>query len=46
MVALTILKKKKTNFLEVGLTLNQEIMALRMLTTVDLFHSIMCDDSA
>ena len=29
---------------EVGLTQNQETMALQMLTTVDLFYVIMCED--
>ena len=37
-----------TNFenhlLEVGLTQNQDIMALRPLTTVGLFYVIMCED--
>jgi hypothetical protein len=30
--------------LGVGLTQNWETMALRMLTTVDLFYFIMCED--
>ena len=30
------------HFLEVGLTQNQETMALEMLTTIDLFYFIMC----
>ena len=34
----------KNHLLEVGLTQNQEIMALQKLTTVDLFYSIMCED--
>jgi hypothetical protein len=34
----------KNHLLEVGLTQNQETMALRMLTTVDLFYFIMCED--
>ena len=32
------------HFLEVGLTQNRETMAPRMLTTVDLFYFIMCED--
>ncbi len=34
----------KTTYLEVGLTQNQETMALQTLTTVDLFYFIMCED--
>ena len=34
----------KNHCLEVGLTQNWETMALRTLTTVDLFYFIMCDD--
>ena len=34
----------KNHLLEIGLTHNEETMALRMLTTVDLFHGIMCED--
>jgi hypothetical protein len=34
----------KNYLLEVGLTQNWETMALQMLTTVDLFYSIMCED--
>ena len=34
----------KNHILEVGLTQNREIMALRMLTTVDLFYFIVCED--
>ena len=34
----------KTHLLEVGLTQNRETMALRMLTTVHLFYSIMCEN--
>ena len=34
----------KTHLLEVGLTPNQETMALRTLTTIDLFYFIMCED--
>jgi hypothetical protein len=34
----------KNRLLEVGLTQNQETMALRTLTTVDLFYFIMRDD--
>ena len=41
MVARTIFKN---HLLEVGLTQNQETMALRTLTTVDLFYFIMCED--
>jgi hypothetical protein len=33
----------KNHLLEVGLTQNQETMALQTLTTVDLFDSIMCE---
>ena len=33
------------HLLEVGLTQNQETMALRMLTIVGLFYCIMCEDS-
>ena len=32
------------HLLEVGLKQNQETMALRTLTTVDLFYLIMCED--
>ena len=34
----------KNNVLEVGLTQNRETMALQMLTTINLFYSIMCED--
>ena len=34
----------KNHLLEVGLTQNHETMALRMVTTVDLFYLIMCED--
>ena len=34
----------KNYLLEVGLTQNQEAMALRTLTNVDLFYFIMCED--
>ena len=34
----------KNRLLEVGLTQNQETMALRTLKTVDLFYFIMCED--
>ena len=34
----------KNHLLEVGLTQNQETMALRTFTTVDLFYFIMCED--
>ena len=34
----------KNHLLEVGLTQNRETMALRMLTTVDLFYFIMRED--
>ena len=33
----------KTHLLELGLTQNQETVALRTLTTVDLFYLIMCE---
>ena len=36
----------KNYLLEVGLTQNWETMALRNLTTVDLFYIIMCEDPA
>ena len=42
MVAWTILQK---HLLEVGLAQNREFMELWMLTTVDLFDFIMCEDS-
>jgi hypothetical protein len=32
------------HLLDVGLTQNRKTMALRMLTTVDLFYIIMCKD--
>ena len=32
------------HLLEVGLTQNQETMTLQMLTTIDLFYFIMCED--
>jgi hypothetical protein len=32
------------HLLEVGLTQKRETMALRMLTTIDLFYFIMCED--
>jgi hypothetical protein len=35
---------KKNRRLEIGLTQNQETMALRTLTTVDSFYFIMCED--
>jgi len=35
----------KNHLLEVGVTQNQEIMALRTLTTVDYLYFIMCEDS-
>ena len=35
---------QKNHLLEVGLTQNRETMALRTLTTVDLFYFIMCED--
>jgi hypothetical protein len=41
MVTWTVLKN---HLLTVGLTQNQETMAFRMLTTVDLFYFIMCED--
>ena len=34
----------KNHLLEVGLTQNQETMALRTLTTIDLFYLIMRED--
>ena len=34
----------KNYILEVGLTQNRETIALRMLTTIDLFYLIMCED--
>jgi hypothetical protein len=34
----------KNHLLEVGLLQNRETMALRILTTVDLFRFIMCED--
>ena len=34
----------KNRLLEVGLTENRETMAFPMLTTVDLFYLIMCED--
>ena len=34
----------KNHLLEVGLTQNQETMALRTLTTVGLFYFIMCEN--
>ena len=34
----------KNHLLEVGLTQNREAMALRILTIVDLFYFIMCED--
>jgi hypothetical protein len=34
----------KNQLLEVGLTQNHETMALRMLTTVDVFYFIMCEN--
>ena len=34
----------QNHLLEVGLTQNWETMPLRMLTTVDLFYPIMCED--
>ena len=34
----------KNHLLEVGLTQNQETMALRTLTTVVSFYFIMCED--
>ena len=34
----------QNHLLKVNLTQNRETMALRMLTTVDLFYFIMCED--
>ena len=34
----------KNHLMEADLTQNQETMALRTLTTVDLFYFIMCED--
>ena len=34
----------ENHLLEVGLTQNHEIMALRMFTNVDLIYFIMCED--
>ena len=34
----------KNHLLEVGLTQNWETMAFRMLTTIELFYFIMCED--
>ena len=34
----------KNRLLEVGLTQNQETMALRTLTIIDLLYFIMCED--
>ena len=34
----------KNHFLEVGLSQNQETMALRTLKTIDLFYFIMCGE--
>ena len=34
----------KNHVLEAGLTQNRETMTLRTLTTIDLFHFIMCED--
>jgi hypothetical protein len=34
----------KDHLLEVGLTQNQETMALQMLTATDLFYFIMCEE--
>jgi hypothetical protein len=42
MVTWTILKN---HFLEIGLTQNWEMMAFYMLTTVDVFHFMMCEDA-
>jgi hypothetical protein len=42
MVAWTIFEN---HLLEVGPTQNRETMALRTLTTIDLFYFIMCDNS-
>ena len=36
----------KDHLLEVGPAQNRETMALRTLTTVDLFHFIMCEEPA
>ena len=33
----------QNHFLEVGLTQNRETMALRTLTTIDLFYFIICE---
>ena len=41
MVTWTIFKNR---LLEVGLTKNRETVALRTLTTVDLFQFVMCED--
>jgi hypothetical protein len=41
MVTWTVFKNR---LLEVGLTQNPETMAFRMLTTVDSFYFIMCED--
>ena len=41
MVTWTIIKN---HLLKVGLTQNWDTMALRMLTTIGLFYSIMCED--
>jgi hypothetical protein len=35
----------QNHLLEVGLIQNRETMALRMLTIVDLFYSIMCEEA-
>ena len=40
----TIVWNHETTLSEVGLTQNQETMAFRTLTTVDLFYVIMCED--
>ena len=34
----------KNHLLEVGPTQNQDIMALRMLTIIDSFYFVMCED--
>ena len=34
----------KNHLSEVGLTQNQQTMAIQTLTTVDLFHFIVCED--
>ena len=34
----------ENHLLKVGLVQNLETMALRMLTTIDLFYFIMCED--